>query len=154
MTTFDPALLPDPATLSAFRDATTRGSGRELTPGEWYTPMLLFGVPGIPLVPGRVGVIPIVFECTPVAWSLSSNVSGALVLQLTYGDYAANPGYETLATQHQPRLNGTRRNRYEEVPSISGWFPYLHRLGEIEVFIDQVASCEQVELVLYMLRAR
>lgn len=147
--TFDPAVLPHPVALSTLRDNTRVQQPRRLEQADWYTPMLLFGVVGSMLGVGRVGVIPIIYDCMPVAWTLSSNVAGNLVLRLTYADYADNPSYTTLSIAHPPMLSSTRRNRYREVPFISGWQQFLHREGEIEVWVDSASLVEQCELVLY-----
>src|SRR5438105_1582447 len=103
MPTFDPSLLPAPRVLRQIRSQQTKVP-RPLRTAEWYCPMLLFGQPGTVLVTGKVGIIPVIWDCTPIGWTLSSNVTGTITIRLTYADYTNTPAYPypTLSTQNAP----------------------------------------------------
>lgn len=176
MTTFDPDLLPSPSLLNTLRDSQRAGA-RPPRMGEWYTPMLLFGVPDAPLDvsggPVMVGRIPIIEACRPVAWYLSSNVAATMTMHLDYADppsgypssqavpadlqisLSDTPAYTLNVTPlHPPALSATSRAVYEQTPWIAGWPASFDRYGELRVWVDTNDLAEQVLLVLYMLKLR
>lgn len=175
---FDPSLLPEPALLNAMRD-NNRPAGAPVRHNEWYTPSIMFGTPGTPLpVPNpavpetaflRVGSMPIIYDCIPIGWYLSSIQPGFLELGLSVlpqplGFADADPeqlvvdlsddGAFFPMLDNLPTLLGTRRRVYEEAPRISYWPETFTRYSEIQVNIISNTICDQVLLVLFLLKMR
>lgn len=110
-----------------------------------------FGVTfgGAPITTGSKGYIVIPADMTVTGWSIVSDQSGSIVIDVKRATYSAFPTTTSIAGSEKPTLSAAQKNRDL---ALSTWTTSLNSGDVIEFVVESVSGVERINLVAHGVR--
>lgn len=100
---------------------------------------------GIVLSTGSKGYREIPYNCTIVGWTLVSDQTGSIQIDVKKANYAGFPTTSSIAGSEKPTLSASQKNTDQ---SLTTWTVSLSQGDILEFYIDSASSVTKIQLFL------